>query len=234
MADDLALAGINQSEMATGLTLLTVTALGYAIASRVRLDKDVRPFVYASAGALAALSAWTLAPWPAWSASIPILNLLPPIRVAQVVGMGALLLFGVVLDQVVSQTNRSRLFDALAAALVTIAMIFIGNSLRSTYMPQLTKTMIVLIAIVVALSIAASVHKRYYVSGMVSLVAISLLATLLTNPVMAGLGDLRGGQFEAVRTLLSTATGAPSRERETVERRRRYASALVRSRDARR
>jgi len=207
MADDLPLAGINQSEMATGLTLLSVVILGYAVASRTKLSEDVQPFVYTSAGALVALSAWALLPWPAWSASIPILNLLPPIRVAQVVGMGSLLLFGVVLDQVVGQSERGRLFSALAALLVALSMVVVGFSLRSTSMPDLTTTMIFLIAAVVALSVAASVDRRYYAAGMAGLVAVSLLATWLTNPVMAGLGDLRGGQFEAVRDLLSTATG---------------------------
>lgn len=193
--------------MATGLTLLPVVVLGYAIATRTRLSEDVRPFVYTSAGALVGLSAWALLPWPAWSASIPILNLLPPIRVAQVVGMGSLLLFGVVLDQVVGQSKRGWLFNALAALLVALSMVVVGYSLRSTSMPDMTTTMIFLIAAIVALSVAASVDRRYYAAGMAGLVAVSLLATWLTNPVMAGLGDLRGRQFEAVRSLLSTATG---------------------------
>ena len=207
MGDDLALEGINQSEMATGLVLLPIMALGYAIASRTRLHKDARAFVYTSAGALVALSAWSLMPWPAWSSKIPILSLLPPVRVAQVVGLGALLLFGVVLDQVVGQGSRGRLFDAAAATLIGLALVLVGFSLQVTFMPLLTTTTIVAIAIAVALSFVTSAHQRFYSAGIAGLIAVSLLATWLTNPVMAGLGDLRGERFEAVRMMMSAATG---------------------------
>ncbi|KAA3635747.1 MAG: hypothetical protein DWP92_10555, partial [Armatimonadetes bacterium] len=132
-ANGLEVTGLNQSELATGFNLFAVAVLVYAAGIRARLPRELRPFVITSAIAVGALSAWVLLPWPPSSDQLPILSLLPPIRIAQVLGLGSILLFGVVLGAIIGQQNRPRHFDAVAATGTAIVLVLVGLSLRSTY-----------------------------------------------------------------------------------------------------
>ena len=199
--------GSNQSELATGLLLLPAVLGSFFMVSRRRLNPNNQWFAFWSAGMVGVLLAWVLLPWPEWSASVPLFSVLKPQRVAQIIGVGGILMFAVLLERLIASdgvSKRDAAFLGLATAFVTV---IVGMMLAANETPSMSFGLILVVSLGVGLAIGLAVTSRTLALGLVGLVAISGVGAMFANPVMAGLGDMDGPEFDALAVEMAEAVG---------------------------
>ena len=182
--------GTNASEIASsyGFALVWVAVLAGAV---------WRPAPPRHRVAIAVLGA-TTAGWFAWStlalgtlaASIPLLNMVPQQRAADVVGMLGVIMLCLVLPLLPDLGHRRvAAASAVASGAVTA---YAGSLLRTQNIPSLTLTTIYVASIVVAAIVFTITWRPRRAYGYALGVVGAALLVWNANPVLVGLGDLRG------------------------------------------
>lgn len=187
--------GTNASEASSAFTVLLIVALLVLAGSTPlrtgwRGGAGTRGLAATWFGFAALWLSWCLIDWGSLGSRLPVLKMVPPNRAAAVVGFLAIIAFCLTMALV----RRPSLPVAVAAGTVaSLASALAGWSWRHHGIP-LGIGGIAVSSTVAAMVIAAAVR---WPTRMLPLVALGLAAAAVTvdvNPVIAGLGDLRGGR----------------------------------------
>ena len=134
-----------------------------------------------------------------WPASIGLklmpLTLVPPDRLAQVLGIVATIVFALVLSAWADAPRRDRrMVVAVAFGLTALATALGGRTLREEALPRLSWAAICVVAVLLALAVAVAIWRPERPLALAALPLLALLAVVAANPLQQGLGDLRGSR----------------------------------------
>jgi hypothetical protein len=138
--------------------------------------------------------------WLAWSTvsfgrvgeAIPLINQVPSARAADVLGMLAIVLLCLLLPRLPRRTGL--LFAALCGTATGALAAYAGSLLRTQNVPALSLTAIWVSSALVGLAVFAITFRPHSWPGY-ALAALGCLALVWNvNPVLIGLGDLRGSR----------------------------------------
>ena len=181
--------------MTSSYLVLALPSLVLAFAVRWRGLPARAPAIAAGAVLLACLT-WISVDWPA-SVGLKLapLTLVPPERLAQVVGLVATIVFALVLSAWADAPRRDRrLVVAAAFGLTALATVLGGQALREEALPRLPWAGIVVVAAVVGLAVAVAIWRPDRPLALAALPVVALLVVVAANPLQRGLGDLRSSQ----------------------------------------
>ena len=183
--------GTNASELATGYFVLAIPAVAMAVGVRWSDVGRVRAPA-AAAGAVAALMAtWLVVDWPGFFSWLFPMTLVPPERMAQVVGLSATITFAFVLtawccrSAVAPHAGRRRVGRARGGRDDPR-----GLELRDP-LPELPAWVVVIVGVLVALAILAVVWHPASPRALAVMPVLALVVVFAANPLQRGLGDLR-------------------------------------------
>lgn len=182
----------NDSEISSSYAIAAVLA---AILAGRRLTFSSRGHRVATivAGALTAFwFSWAMLDYGTLGSHIPVVNLVPAARAADVVGLLALLLLGLLLPAIPPRSGwRAGLVAAIPTALVSGYAV---SLLRQQYLPQIHVWAIWMGMVVVGLiAYLVTTRPRHVVGYALALLAAAGMVARV-NPVLMGLGDLRASQ----------------------------------------
>lgn len=187
----------NMAEISSAFAICAVWALLIAQGGLGQATRAQRAVVWTFAGAVTAVFLWSTITWSNVGADIPLLNLIPPPRTAQIVGLFASILLCIVLSLVGPLTHRRAFVAALVCALVT----GYGVSSLTQAMPDLPIHVVWGSSAAVFVVVwALSRWPRWFVVAPV--VGVLVLAGAPVNPTQVGLGELRASRpADTVRDL---------------------------------
>ncbi|CAB4960008.1 unannotated protein [freshwater metagenome] len=204
LADGAAVVGSNASEISSGFTI----ALVLAVLLLVRGMRWQVPGQHAAVVAAAVLTGF----WTLWAtvdlgdlgARIPGINIVPPARDAQVLGHLGVILLCLVLPA--ARRRASLAVAALAGGTTAVVAAHAGSLLRTQNLPEMSLADVWLAAAAVCVVVLVLVRWPRRPAGYVlgSVLALSLVWNV--NPVLFGLGDLRG--TEAADAMLADGEDA--------------------------
>lgn len=132
---------------------------------------------------------WCLVDYGQLGSHLPLLNLVPAIRAANVVGFLATVAFCLLMAQLHKPgIARGLAAGALAGAITALA----GQSWQGNGLPGLTTTVVVVSSLVAAVVVAPAVVWPGHWLPLAAMGVAAALVTIQVNPIVAGLGDLRG------------------------------------------
>lgn len=182
--------GTNHSEISSSYAIAAVwvvLALAYGVTFR---DRSHRLATLTAVGFVGFWFSWTMVDFGAWGARIPVLNLVPPSRVADIIGYLAVLLACLVLPALRDRPKFR--FALLAAGVTALIAAYAGSLLRTQNLPGLAVRNIFLAAVLLAAVIFMLTYRPRWWGGYVAAGALGLLMVWNVNPVLFGLADLRG------------------------------------------
>lgn len=204
-----ALVATNASEISSSFAVAALWAVLLLLLGVRFRDGRHRTATITAAGVTAFWFAWCLVDFGEWSGRLPVINLVPSYRAADVVGFLGVLLLCLVLPGLVRVSLRRAV---LVAAVVSLVAAAAGSQLRAVNVPTLPIAAIWLSSLLlgaVVLWISAA-PRRWH--GYALAVVLGTLLIWNVNPVLFGLGDLRDS--DVARQML--AEGAEARERGEV------------------
>lgn len=181
--------GSNESELSTAFTVTFVLA-AFLLASLKRIGSRRENAVISVMSAFGFIwLTWCTINFGAKGASLPLLNYVQPLRVAQVCGIIGTILVCLLLARLRPKTGWR--LPAIAAIVCGLVTAYAASALQQTYLPVITHTFIALVAITVAVCVfcVTRFHDRLWPIALVSLLAT--LPVINANPLIFGLGDLR-------------------------------------------
>lgn len=193
--------GINASELSSSFTVFFIWIFVILIA--VRWKASVREHVV-----LWTIGGWSLL-WLLWisldlgegSHSVPLLNLVTPPRAAQVIGVLAIVLLGLVLSS--WKDPRSWRIPVLAGAACGLATSYAASLLKASDLPGISTELVILSGALLGAAVAIATRYPGRTWPLVLCAALAVLPVLRVNPFIAGLGDLRDS--ETARTVAAEA-----------------------------
>jgi hypothetical protein len=179
---------LNQSEISSAFLICGVWAALLWSHAWPRMDPRQRIAVAALGIGTVAGASWAMLSWGVLGEHVPLLNVMLPVRAAQTVGYPATLAAVLVLSHV-EVRSRSR---ALLAGAVCAAITAYGVSDLQRILPSLRTYEVWLTTLVVGLLVALVtwMPRRWLPTGVVA--AALLVAGIDANPLVSGLGDMRG------------------------------------------
>lgn len=190
----------NQSEIASGYLLLALVVVVLLPLIAWRRLEGRRGVTVAALAPLAFFASWCLADWPSFGTSIFPMNLIAPDRIAQILGLLATLVFGLVLTAWTTARHGSRLTTAITAGCVVLLVtVLAGSDLRHHNLPGIETESVAIASVLAALAVSVAL---YFADRWWCLVPAVILAAYVVSdaaPVQAGLGDLESGR--AARTV---------------------------------
>ncbi|MEZ5114391.1 MAG: hypothetical protein R2693_13415 [Nocardioidaceae bacterium] len=186
----------NRSEITSAFTIAVVWAL---VLWAHRRDDIPTPQLWATrtlAGFTGLWLSWIVIEWGGLGQHIPILSLIPAPRVGQTIGFIGVLLVCLLLAQLPKVPSGKVVWSAAVACTALTA--YGVSDLQERALPDLATWVIWVSAALtgVAVAILTRWHTRLWPVVAVSIVLVVFAATV--NPVISGLGDLRG--TKAART----------------------------------
>ena len=180
----------NKSEITSAFTIAVVWAL--VLWSHRRPDIP-KPQLWATR-TLAAFAglwcAWIVVDWGGLGAHVPILSLVMPIRAGQTVGFVAVILVCLLLAQMPRTPSRAVVWSA---AIICAALTALGVSgLQTHALPDLSTWVIWLAAVLTGLAVGILTRWHARVWPIIAVGLVLAVFALTVNPVISGLGDLRG------------------------------------------
>lgn len=195
--------GINASELSSSFTVFFVWILIVLLVAQRRLTFRDN------------IAEWTFGTWSAlwlvWisldlgptSQKLPLLNLITAPRAAQVVGVLAVILIGLLLSR--WSPPASWRVPLMAGAACGLATGYAASLLKASDLPSISTALIVLVASAVGLAVAAVTKYPQRLWPLALCVVLAALPVARANPILAGLGDLR-----ASNTAKAVAAQAPA------------------------
>lgn len=181
--------GINASELSSSFTVFFVWIIVILLAAQWRLTfrDNVMEWTFGTWSAL----------WIVWismdlgplSRKLPLLNLVTPPRAAQVVGVLAVILIGLLLSRWSPPASwRVPLLAGAGCALVTG---YAASLLKTSDLPSLSTTMVMAVAAVLGLAVFTITKYPQRRWPMVLCIVLAAVPVARANPILVGLGDLR-------------------------------------------
>jgi hypothetical protein len=199
--------GSNASELATSFAVLLVwLVLMLAHAGLPRRPRYTWPLV----GFLAVTGvwlAWSTVAMGTWGGRIPLMNLVPSKRAADVLGLLAVIGVCLVLPRM--RQRGGRFFAVLCAVSMTAVSAYAGSLLRAQNVPALSLTEIWLSSLVLGGVVLVITLRPRHWSGYVAATVCAALLVWNANPVLFGLADLRDSRVASQMM----AEGTTARER---------------------
>ncbi len=195
------LTGINESELSSSWLVLLVPCAITALVATQRSARLLRAAWWGLAAVTAVLVVWVSVDLPAAIGErIPVIDLSPASRIAQIVGIPATLLFGLTLGRLADEPPAVRRRAAIASAVgCTIVLAMAGSTMREMYIPALSVTRVLVLTLAFALAVGLAVHEAPRAWAALPLVGLALATTAYVNPIQRGFADLTNG--EAARTI---------------------------------
>jgi hypothetical protein len=183
------LVGTNASEVSTSFSALIGATCIFLIAGWRRMTGASRAAIAVFLAFALVWLAWCGLDLPASSAAIPVLNLVPAVRAAQVVGFIVVIAFCLVIAHL---RSRVALPAVVAAGAVSAGLVTLGSVSYAHAVPATPSWVIWAggTGLVLAVVLAGLVPARW--PAAVVAVATALFLTVQVNPLQVGLGDLRG------------------------------------------
>ncbi|MEV7972700.1 hypothetical protein [Cellulomonas sp. NPDC089187] len=180
----------NPSEISSGFTVAGIIALALlAVGVRFRSAQH-RAAVWALLIAALPWVLWTTVNFGELGGRIPLANLVPPERAGTMIGFLAVLLLALVLPGW-RQDAPWRVTVAITAAVI-LAAGYASSVLVETTLPDLSTKQIWLSLAVLGLVVAVIVSRPRWWGGYAAGSLAAFLLVWQVNPVLVGLGDLRG------------------------------------------
>lgn len=182
--------GANASEVTSSFALTLVWVAVLAAATWRPAPLRHRVAIWALGATTAAWFAWATLALGTVAAAIPVLNMVPQARSADVIGMLGIMLLCLVLPLLPERgTRRVAVVSAVATGATTA---YAGSLLRVTNIPTLSLTTIYVASTFVALVVLAITLRPRRPSAYVVAVLGAALLVWNVNPLLLGLADLRG------------------------------------------
>jgi hypothetical protein len=186
-------AGSNWSEISSSFAVCAVLAVMLIARGVNYRGRSHRYATYALAALTAFWLAWTTVDFGSIGASVPVLNLVPPARVADIFGYLAIALLCLVLPRIPDRNAVG--FAVLAAGVVWLVAAHAGSLLRVANLPaDLSIRYVWASAFALALVVFLVVLRPRLPYGYVLGAGLALLMVWNVNPLLVGLADLRGSQ----------------------------------------
>lgn len=193
--------GTNASELSTGYLVLAIPAVAMALGIRWSDVGRVRAPAAAAGGVAALLATWVVVDWPGFFSWFFPMTLVPPDRMAQVLGLSATIAFAFVLTAWRAAPRMRRMPVAVASAVVAgLATLLGGFALRDDPLPDLPGWVVVVVSVLVGLAIFAIVRYPASPRALALAPLLALVVVFAANPLQRGLGDLRGSEAAATVT----------------------------------
>ncbi len=190
--------GTNASELSTGYLVLAIPAVAMALGIRWSDVGRVRAPAAAAGGVAALLATWVVVDWPGFFSWFFPMTLVPPDRMAQVLGLSATIAFAFVLTAWRAAPRMRRMPVAVASAVVAgLATLLGGFALRDDQLPDLPGWVVVVVSVLVGLAIFATVRYPASPRALALAPLLALVVVFAANPLQRGLGDLRGSEAAA-------------------------------------
>ncbi|MDQ0690384.1 hypothetical protein [Arthrobacter sp. W4I7] len=181
--------GINASELSSSFTVFFVWIIVILLAAQWRLTfrNNVIEWTFGT---------WSLL-WIVWistglgpkSQKLPLLNLVTPPRAAQVVGVLAVILIGLLLSR--WSPPASWRIPLLAGGGCALATAYAASLLKASDLPSISTGLIILAAAGVGLAVAVITKYPQRRWPLILCMLLAALPMVRANPILAGLGDLR-------------------------------------------
>ncbi len=188
LEDDPAPFQMNQSEISSAFLVCGLWAAVLWTTARRAASRAQWAAVTAVAVVLVVTSAWAMVSWGSLGEHVPLLNTVLPSRAAQTVGYPAAILVCLVLSRL--QAGATRL--ALCAAVVCAAVTAYGVSSLRSALPNLGAVEVWATVAVVGVLVWSVTRWPSRALPVVAVTGTLLVAGYDANPVIFGLGDLRG------------------------------------------
>lgn len=185
-----AVTGTNPSELSSSFAVVAVWAVLILAFGALYRDRRHRWATLTATAVVGFWFTWILVDFGTPGSQVPGLNMVPPQRAADVIGYVAILLVCLLLPALPDRPRRG--FAVLAGAVVGLVTAHAGSLLRSQNMADLSVMSIWIASFVVAaLVVAITLRPRFWGTYAVA-VALAFALVAKVNPVLFGLGDLRG------------------------------------------
>jgi hypothetical protein len=196
--------GSNASELATSFAVLLIwLALLLAHRGLPRRPRYAWPLV----GFLAITAlwlAWATVSFGTWGGRIPLMNLVPSKRAADVLGLLAVIAICLVLPR--ARERGQMFFAVVCAGSVTAASAYAGSLLKAQNVADLSLTGVWLSSVLLGGVVLLITLRPDHWSGYVAATAGAALLVWNSNPVLFGLADLRGSRVASTMMAAGTAS----------------------------
>ena len=190
LTDTMPMVGTNASEISSGFAICFVWAI-LLLAHRVTFrDAGHRAAVVALSAVSAFWFAWATVDFGDLGKKIPLIDLVPPARAADVLGFLAILLLCLVLPA--ARPRNSWLFATTTAGACALVAGYAASLLRAQNLPDLSIAGLWVSSLLVALVVLVVTRSPHAGAGYLFAGVCALLLVWDVNPVLVGLGDLRG------------------------------------------
>jgi hypothetical protein len=196
------LSGTNQSELSSGYLVLGALAFVLVPAISWRAAIPGRAATITAGISLAVLATWCTVAWPDGASKLFPFSFIPAPRMGQVLGVAAIITFGLLLERWAATEASSRIPVAVAGATFTgFITAMAGSVLRTSFLPTYRTTSIALVTIIAAVVVFIPLMwpRRWWM--LVPMVLAIGPVVVVVNPIQRGFGDLRGS--EAASTIRS-------------------------------
>lgn len=184
--------GTNYSEVSSSYAVLAVLSVLLLARGITVVSTAHRVAVATVLAATGFWFAWSLVDFGGPGALLKVVNLVPPQRSADVLGYLGILLVCLVLPAAAARAPWT--FAALSAATVGLVAAHGASVLGVTAFPTLTTRMIWASSLATAGCVFLLVWRRGWWLGYALTLLLAFALVWRVNPVIAGLGDLRGSQ----------------------------------------
>ena len=179
---------LNQSELSSAFLICGVWAALLWSHAWPRMDSRQRVAVASLGIGTLVGASWAMLSWGVLGEHVPLLNVMLPVRAAQTVGYPASLAAVLVLSHI-EVRSRSR---ALVCGAVCAALTAYGVSDLQRVLPSLRAYEVWLTALMVGLLVALVTWMPRHWLPTTLVVGVLLVAGVDANPIVSGLGDMRG------------------------------------------
>lgn len=179
----------NASELSTAFTVTLVWAAIVIVARRSFGPRESRIVAITFASAAAVWAGWVMVDLGGLGAHIPILNLVPAPRAAQVVGILGIVVLCIALSGLpVRNGLRLPLIAAVPCAVITAYAL---SLLRQNYLPDLSILHIALATIGTAIAVFVVTWRPRSLWSIVVASGLAASVVIVSQPILFGLSDLR-------------------------------------------
>lgn len=190
LADGVEVLGSNSSEISSGFTVALVLAVLLLARGVVWRVPGQRWAVVSMLALTGFWLLWSTVDFGTWGSRIPIVNQVPSARSTQILGHLGVLLLCLLLPA--ARDRGARSWSLMAAGTTAVVAAYAGSLLRLQTLPALSTAGIWLAAVALGVTVFVLTLRPRHVAGYALGGALALALVWQVNPVIVGLGDLRG------------------------------------------